>query len=241
MVKIRPAIHKFDFLKGSPRSWGWVRLGELAEMFDTSPAEVIRQWGFLSKDYSQYNVLAIVVERIFENADIDRLVETIEHFESEGLVSHVGEQVFVPAGWANSVIDQATGVTEARRKQEIEREAERIVFESLRNGYSQLRYSDLGENFIWAQDVISAVRLLAHRVLLGEINAEVNRVLSSDPPPYSQFETIFYDLSRFETAKAYHGQHYFQEKARLGYGWFSVTADGVHLAENGAVYYLREK
>lgn len=96
-MKVVPAIYRFPFV-----GWGWMRLGELAEILGYKPSDVLRRYSALSKDASK-GVLATTSGRGIENDQISRLIVVAEYYESIGKTEPV-EAIFVPAGWCEDVL-----------------------------------------------------------------------------------------------------------------------------------------
>jgi hypothetical protein len=222
MKKVRPAIyHEFSLGLG----WGWVELSELSKMLGLTPVETVKKYGWLSSDAKQYNVLAAIVEGKFGNYTLDRLVG----------MNLIG--AFVPAGWSNDVINEATGINEQRRLSRIEKEATRILKEIEKKGYSLLTWDNVDDE----KEIVDQIRETVVKTAnqnIGLIHAETDYTPSDEP--YFSFTMVLFDANRFEKEWAYYGNSLFQTHAHLKeQGYFSVTSDRVK-KDGGAAYYLRQ-
>lgn len=236
--KVRPAAHV------GYHGWWYYRLDELCELLELTPTALFTQYGDLSKDENFLGIENYKGE--FENAYIPELIK----FESEirqladtdpDLAVEVWTQnTYVPAGWANVVIDEVTGVAEQERQARIDATAQRLKKEVLLKGYATIRYTNRIDDYSY-EDMLAfyqaAYELEEMGKKVGKFSAEADYQPSYDEP--YEFEGVIYDASRFEEKDAYYGQSLREEESLLkAMGFFVVTADRV--VTDGRKFYLRE-
>jgi hypothetical protein len=96
-MKVMPAIHKFSLNK-----WGWVKLGELAEILELKPSEVISLYGALNKKAPD-GILPVFTGLQIENMEMSVIIEKILELENTGSMEAAGTS-YVPVGWVVEVL-----------------------------------------------------------------------------------------------------------------------------------------
>jgi hypothetical protein len=100
--KVVPTLYKASNLETPFNHWGWNNLGEVAEILGTTPSQVLKRYGALSKD-AQYGAIAISSGAEAQNASVKKIAQTCQDFEKAGKPEVAGA-IFVPSGWVQEVL-----------------------------------------------------------------------------------------------------------------------------------------
>ena len=237
----------------APSSWGWVDITHVCRLIprvnlpnhrlglnfrSLYPSELLERYGHLSKDDG---VLAVVMDFEFDNWDLSALVEAVRRQERPDTRLNsfsFNASLYVPAGWANDVIDEATGVNLQRQQERVKERAESIFAAVKSCGFASYRYDDHDNSDDEASQILAQIHELADEaeIHLRVIHAKTHQDVGTNS--CHEYKVVVYDTARYEQWRANYGPDLEANRRELEKGgYFAVAADMV--SSWGSVYYLR--
>ncbi len=81
--------------------WAWVKLGELAEVVDLLPSDLVSRWGLLSNFHPGWLIATNCV--VIQEFEVDELAAFCREFDLTGKLDYANS-IFVPVGWSNAIL-----------------------------------------------------------------------------------------------------------------------------------------
>lgn len=81
--------------------WAWVKLGELAEVVDLLPSDLVSRWGLLSNFHPGWLIATNCV--VIQEFEVDELAAFCREFDLTGKLDYANS-IFVPVGWSQAIL-----------------------------------------------------------------------------------------------------------------------------------------